>query len=299
MIERQVSLEDVFSDNDIVFVDGSAFSHTDLPREIYDKGSFCYIDNNSLKFEMSRINYALEIMNNINTRVTPEVVKEIWEYGRILGDTISNISNKDRGRDYRYHKKKHIPKRKMINNESSTHNKELLEDLQKNAYSLFQMCSRKKFEIKDNKFDFMLEMIKLLDQKIGLQRDFSYNYGEHDLPRTNFDTDDKLVASLYWKSLFTNEKSSILTGDSDIERILGVSSRLLGSEFFLPYNELFRDKLNFNPCKLYFSYEECLFEKNFSPYHYDKDFLIRKISYGENIKVRESIKSLWIKFSDS
>ena len=298
MNNKQASLEEILNNN-TTFIDSSIINPGSTIKKIYEATSFNNLDSSLIISERNKIIGSIEIIKNQKVKVIPQVVEEIKEYQRILGDKISYISHLDRGRFYRNKNKRHISKWFIKNNKNNSINKKLLGDLQQDAYLLYQLCSRKKFEISDKKFELLLEMIKLLDNKIGLKKDISYVYGDHNIPDTSSDTDERLVASLYWNSLYSNNSASLLTTDTDFIRLLGVTPTLLGSYQFFPYNEYFRNRLSKNPFKLYIFTNNEYSEKTFHPFNFNHDFLIYKIPKNENSEVRERISFLWKEFSEN
>jgi len=175
--------------------------------------------------------------------------------------------------------------------------------LQETTYDL-RIASRNKelqrhFSIDEEKYNVLVEMINLLDRMIHLKKDTNLIYGQHDVDMSReSDREERLVASAYYLSIFSGKKPVILTADTDFVRLMGVVPRLMGSDEFLPENELFREALKANPPGLYlkagkrYDLVPLSTVAQFSP-----EFIVYNIPEDRNAPLKIWFKKLWERFS--
>jgi hypothetical protein len=175
--------------------------------------------------------------------------------------------------------------------------------LQKAAYETRMLAKSKEIErmpgfeySRDSNYKTLLEMTQLLSKEIGLKRDAGYLFGEHERDESyNSDTDEKLVAMLYRLSL-AGKNSCLLAEDVDFIRLLGVITRMIGSDYFLPHNAEFREKIAQNPFRFYLKSisQKCyLLKIDSSKIRYSEDFNVRTAPQKRNTSIREQIAQLW------
>ena len=142
-------------------------------------------------------------------------------------------------------------------------------------------------------------MAKLISQELNLKRDTTYLKGERETDMSKeSDTDERLVATLY--NLSSSEKSScLLSQDMDFARLLGVVSRMVCSDAFLPYNKNFRKRLIQNPFRLYVREIKTRAYKltiQSSEIICDKEFKIGNVKQEKSEEIKQEIAQIWEKF---
>jgi len=93
--------------------------------------------------------------------------------------------------------------------------------------------------------------------------------------------------------------SSVITGDTDLIKLLGIGLRMICSQEFYPLNANFQKLLKEGGIKLYFTGDKINYELAIDtkrePERYigNRDFSISRLSEQENNVVISRFKSLW------
>lgn len=292
-------LTEILNSEDLILVDTSIRpDNQDFSWRIYEDKYYTQLDRQLSKEKFLELENFIESLEQANVYTIKAVTKETEKLERILDDKIKFCSSRP------------LPKDRRKREETKRRNKKpknLLYDLQKKVYELRTLLRNKEINrsqefknINNSKYNSLLEMTKLIEKRARLKKDIGYILGAHERDQSeDSDTDEKLVASLYWLSLFSNKNPCLLSGDADFIRLLWVVTRLIGSDYFLPYNENFRQKIIENPFKLYSKniktgeYELAI---ESSKIKYDNRFLIGNISPKSNLKTRRQISRIWKEF---
>lgn len=300
--KRQVSLDEIFETNDSLFLDSCVYCGSGFVVKSYECRDFSSFSSRLLKSENLALQNLIDILKNPKSLTIPGITKELEEYLVILDQKLSFISSLSGCRERIVHRRTGAEfRKKKTFNEHAISNKRALEELRENLGYAVQLSSLKEFSVKNPKYELLVDMIKIVDRAIGLKQDTNYVYGFHKVPDPHrSDIDERIVASLYWKSLFSSERAGLLTADCDFPRLLGVTPRILGSDVFLPFNEYFRARLVNNPFILYM--------RNEQGYHvsiprddrkFNNGFVIHKVSEKEEDKIKEQLSEIWKRFADS
>lgn len=292
---KEVTLEYILESNDLLLVDTSA-QDTHFLRESYGVRNLEDINLDLLNYENGNVLSFINLLNRSKITTIENVVDEIRIYVDKLGYKISwmaklkeddrKILNDQSYRiDRRYINHKKINKKDVIG---------FLRKYHENLYRLYKLYKNKKIEIKDRNYDSFIDMFKVLDHEIYLKKDTSYVYGQEANNNNNY-TDEKLCSALIWNSMFSDNRTGILTRDTDFIRLLGVVPRIIGSSEFLPYNKHFRDRIKSNnPC-LYFI-EENGYKEMKLDHEFQDNIKINCINRFDEKDVKDKIKNLWKQF---
>jgi len=293
-----VNLEEIFQENDLILIDGCMASGSNLSREIYNIRSLNSINRDMIDKGNQNISFFREIIQNEKSFTIKEIGEEFYNYVRHIGNCLNYHSRKENNsRKLRRRASSEI--RNVVYSETEEvreTNIEFLRNYQDSLYDIYNLIKRNSLNIKDKRYEILTEIIRLIDNKIGLQKDAGYNYyGKGELPKTSIN-DDKLVAALYYGCIFLKKKTAILSCDSDFVRIMGITPYLMGAYNFFPYNGIFRDMINESKFNLYIGdANRVKINKRFFefPLEYEKEFKIRNISDEENNILKSKIDDLW------
>lgn len=229
-----MNLDDVFKSGGVVLIDGSLRSAQrgeDLGRQIYGSSSYSGLNKEALSRSRECVSKMIRAFQYPNAFTIPEVVGELADFERILSSKLSFLRTKQQ-RKFEH------------KNEAS---EQELAELQEKVFALRSIAKRKTIAIPDARYILLLDMVRTLDKAIELKkvgwRDTKY---QKEIRDSN--TDESLVATLYYQAMFSGESASLLSADTDFIRLLGVTPRLMGSSVFHPYNQAFRSA---NPWRLY------------------------------------------------
>jgi hypothetical protein len=134
---------------------------------------------------------------------------------------------------------------------------------------------------------------------MNLKRDSAYEHLErdHDTSKES-DTDEKLLAMLFYCSMFSDKRPILISKDSDFKSLLRVIPGLMGAKEFAPDNSLFELALRRNPFDYYHREEEGNLKKFISgsevTFHNNFD---AEEDYSKNEKLGEKIRILWRNFA--
>lgn len=286
---REVSLEEIFAEGNIILVDGSITGKGHgICKEIYKAKRYSHINSGIIADALFGISHLHEILSRQNAFTLEKVSDEIEYLVRYLGEKRAYLDKKDK-RSIKYYQ------------ESSQ--KESLKNLHNESFRTLKLARskniRKAFLIDNEKCGKLVEMIKMLDMAIGLKKDVSYEvYGEHDSDRSHDkDTDEWLVATSFFLSMYTDKKPVLVTSDTDFPRIMGVIPKLIGSTRFLPFNSRFTEALKENPVRLYFR-DEKGYKSSINTRELDYCFnpIVNNVSPNENQIIMTKIDKLWQEF---
>ena len=270
------SLDEIFLDGAIVYVDTSAHSlHGHNPFSIFGqagKNTFSEINPRNVLKSCSTLNEFCRFLNYDSALVIPEVVLELNRFKKAFnGNYMGLFSDNPNG---------HLEIKGLL---------KTFKELIVEAIEMAKDVSVS--EVSDMRYVKLTEMVNTLSIKLNLkkqpkkvieilQRD--YINGK--------DTDEKMVAMAYYSSLYERTSVNVLSGDKDFESLFRETSRFLGSSHFLPYNQLFRDALSNFPIKLFYIHKygiDLVYQS--SEIRFREDF----INKSTNSWIRGKISSSW------
>lgn len=303
MDEESVTLEDIFEEDNVFFVDTSLSNpgNTFL-WDSYHARSYADLDITNLRKLMEQCQRFENMLVNGNCFTIKPVVDEIANLSNLLGNRIKWFND----RSNKLLKSKKALKRNYSDKFSDA--REDLQSLHDLVWGTKQLANKSTITFNDEFYYRVVEIYKAFTTAIpNLKRDISYQvYGQ--LTKKKFsdevinenDTDERLAAAVIYETLFQDKPVSLLTADGHFTSLLSVVPRLLASDSFLPYNEEFRRRLVSNPYSLYFFHEEKGWVKkydssNFWEWH-NEEFEIYSISEGQSEDFKEVIELFWKKF---
>lgn len=251
-----VTLQEILSSKEsIILIDTSIRSGSIDERgvgwDIYDAQTYVELNHGDLIRGGENIRFLTLILEHPNTATIPKITQEIKNLEQVLSNKIKFLNENHRNRQgYHANKGRRFRKQK----ERSASSESLLKELQQRTYCLYRLSERKELTFEESTYQPLLEMIKLIDEAIGLKQDTHLLYHERDKPEIHdSDTDEKLTAALFYLSMFSDKPPILLTRDGDMVRLVGVIPRLIGADNFLPENKRFREAVIFrNPFRLYY-----------------------------------------------
>jgi len=283
----------------IVLLDGSARSElkTNFAWDTYNSSSFSSLDLSLLRAEISELETIRQIISQPNIWTIPQVTAEFYGLLEHINQKIRCLSLK-----------KIKNKRTKVYLQEHEGHKDYLEEVQHKAWRTYQALKSKEIQknpelnINKNSLDILIDMVVLVSQNLKLKNQTGYYYGRGDSnkPEGGRDTDERLVATLLYLSMFHDQKPSILTGDGDLLNLLGVVPKFLGAIHFYPDNKRFaRTVARQNAPRAYFLDGDInlVSEGSVSLNHYPPN-PSRLHSYKREQMMKE-LGRLWWGFSDS
>ena len=259
-----ISLEHALKENDILLVDGSV-KNPESRGYLPNQGHFALICEETLKRIMDDIMIFSGIIGSKNSRTIPEVVEELHVYEQGLSGSYRFLTFSDCSRSLKSIVKQVSEGSDDLQKQSlSTEGKAaIVRDRNKKSYGnlllrinkCISLFHSRAIRIVDPAYDELVEMIKTLDRAVGLKRSTRELIKDPDYSSSNSsasDTDERLVATSFWISMFSNKRVGILTNDNDFFSLLRATPEMLGAREFQPYNKMFRVPIKRNPVQLYY-----------------------------------------------
>jgi len=304
------SLDEILDKEDIVLIDTNILQRDDshsFGEEIYSILDFSEFDTEKLDLLLASFRHGLSVMQLPNVRTIGNVADEIRDFSVVLGNKLSYV-HVDKKNTRKYSRKQ---VRTIRINESKMNaariNEEKLRELQDLVYQLSltagsrDIYSENTFHIDSKCSDILLEITKQIDRAIELKPSKPRYHPNKVLDSSRrTDTDERLVVALYCLALYPKKHATLVSGDTDFVRLLGVLPKVMGAYEFMPYNARFRESLQDNPFKFYLR-EQCNGEFTL-PFEdddkivFDDSFVIRTISNDENNEFKAQILGLWKDF---
>lgn len=291
------------SDNlDLVLVDTSIQEDSSFGWNIYETANYSCLDVESLTKEIAIVRQVKNVLENPKTRTIKAVTKEFRNFEQVINNKIKAFSGG------------YIPKNKKIRIKIKKRGNEpkcKLELLQEESYKTRMLSQAKELKLEDNNYNLLLNMIKLIEPVMRIKKDMAFVYGFHKEDRARVsDTDERLTAALYWLSLFSDKSSCLITKDQDFASLSSIIPGLIGSEYFLPYNEFFRKRIIENPFRIYKknSKDDEELKKDDGEFKlaidssltcYNRGFLVNKTSARKNWLIKDNIAGMWREFNPS
>ena len=306
-----ISLEHALKENDILLVDGSAKAVMSGDYLVNDP-HFALICEETLQRVVNEMIIFSGIMGSRGSRTIPEVIEEFHAFEHTLAGNYKFLTIADTCRSLKSvleeaSRGSYDLLKQSLSNKSKAasvrdRNKKSYGDLLVRINRCMPLLHSRSVRIVDPAYDELVEMIKTLDRAVGLKRatrvlmkDSDYS---PDASRAS-DTDERLVATAYWISMFSDKSVGILTRDKDFFSLLRATPTMLGAREFLPYNKIFRIPIKRNPVRLYYRLNGDDCEKFVTSF---VDFQDRLTLYGVEQeraeKIREKISQFWIHFAD-
>jgi len=233
----EITLEEVLKEKDIVLVDGSTNGHSNFYWYLGGIDKPIQIDLSRVEEEIFRVNQFSELLLKPNVRTIPQVTEEL----SCLKDMVEK-------------NKKHIFYKARVNCEEERLKLDELSEaiFRMTSYSKGREISKTEAGVLNGNLEKLFEIVSILSEELHLKRDSNLKYGRsHPKDWKDKKTDEYLVAFAY-SLMLQNKKSAILTGDTDLIRLMGVCTKIIGCEEFLPTNQVFRESVLKNSYGVYF-----------------------------------------------
>lgn len=285
------TLDKLLTRNDLVIVDpssGKIENKSYLNKAIKKAGSYDSINPKLLrkgKIEIEKLSY---IFGFPSAMTIPEITSELRGLCGFIKGLNSTLS-----RNYQ----------EIDANPIAKSNKMLLDKIQEASEKIWTTSQRKQLQIRDSRYDILVEMVKLLSKRLNLKKVSK----KQRCPKNPYDsdTDEKIVAAIYLEHLFDQTEPALLANDEDFLRLLGVTPRILGSEEFKPYNIGFRECFSGKKLKFYrsLSTNECTrtLEKPIRRYHtvmgLRRKVNGKELTKSEKVEIAQKLDYLWQQFS--
>jgi|SRR3989338_1223737 len=269
----QVTLDEIFHYETRVYINPSAKKsgysrdYNGLGNHLIEGQYIDFLDPNKLLYTYKEeLNHNKLLRFNNASTIYPATT-EIRRFNRILTAYIAKNGN-----TYSYR---------------GNENKKLIEDIIEVLANNIKLSKRK--EIRSNSFEFktLHEIVKFISMDLELKRDSGIKYGYKGGRQKPLDTDEKYVTRCLFDALNEN-RSSLFSGDFDFVALFDVVPRILGLEYFKPFNDNFRRSLHDNFPNIFLI--DNFGSINLIDFEYVKDF-----STPNNISdnLIEKIKKFW------
>lgn len=282
-----IKLAEILEREKSILVDTSIKSeNNDFFREIYDAKNFSELNRDALKNEISFYQKFMELLTNPKVCTIDSITDEIGTIKKMLSNKITSLAP-----GYVHFKKKQT----IIKNRNER-KRELIVNLQDITYNLWRISKQKQLKIKDENYALLLDMVKLIERRVHLKKDCAYENGfcHHDKSHES-DTDERIVAALYYNKLFSVNDTCLLSCDTDFLYLLGICTKFIGSKDLLPHNSEFRDALYKNPIRLYTKSHGGDFDLRYFRPDVDENFEIRNLTKSEDLEMKKEIISMMSK----
>ena len=210
---KSFTFEDILKDGDYTICDSSITSPLEIDwywGGVYHARNFSQINLEYVATETHYLESFLELLSNPKVYVAPSVPSEIRTAREIVADKMRYLKKEE---------KKEIKKRKR----GKGNNVNTLQEVHDLFHECFNATKRVSFSPKRKKdYDILERIVMNVTEKTGAKIDLDYFYEQRAKPKRVGDShaDEQGVAIALYLSIFENKTGSILTGESDMERIL-------------------------------------------------------------------------------
>ncbi len=301
MLSKDLVLAEALSPENIVLIDGCILGYKNhqfngLCWETYDSKLYEHVDHKLLVDHCDHMANMMELIMLPNVWSIEEVATEFYGTIKHLGGNIRYLSGHKRPLEHRRFKRDYDTEKQ----------KNALSNVHKLFYEAYQALKSKSIDrnkeiyFDKGKIDVLFDMVKLLEIKMNLKVDSNYMNGIRSEDRSHIsNTDEKLVACLYYLSIYSDKKPILLTADHDIQRILRKISPLIGSYSFFPDNGRFRRQLRANKFRLYMEINGVygLQLDSDSDIRFGNSFMLPGLGRKECDELKIDVAALWRKFN--
>jgi len=301
----RVNLEQVLK-NEMVLIDASIKGGSDFCWNTFKIKGYDEFNPKDIKFEIEFFQGFLNILKNPNIRIIPEVSQELERYRKIIEDHLSfysrrheNYMNASKKRNHPGKMKTRARRYKGLS-EKAELNKQLLKQLNNLGIYSQRLTNKRLLEIQNPRYELLSKMVCLISVKGKVKKDWGIRYGREARDPNRSNTDEKIISASYWQSLTTKIKPVIISSDSDLKGLLGITPRLMCSDRFSDYNQGFTISLLQRPPTLYWlnkdSPQQEVYKHTMDDliYRYEKE----SIELEENQELMQELGCLWKRFSE-
>lgn len=225
-----IRLNDLLAKYDAVLVDGSVKRvRTDFSR-LMSSESYLGYDLEILQRDNQRLWHFAQLLNHPNTYTINGVTSELKALSEIVDDKLSRLPRS---------RHKHTDTFTAITREMAR--------MQDSLSEILSLSESKELMIIDVRYELLVQMVKDINKVTGLKEKakpyVSYSadaLSSHEPKVIPRDTDERLIAALYWMNMHTDAKSCLLSKDKDFMWLIRYTPRLMSDGAFMPFNEDFR-----------------------------------------------------------
>jgi len=300
-----ITLTEVLDTHEEVLIDGSIetpYSFSFLQNN-YTVNEFLELHKGDLEREISYGQNFLNILKHPNARSISEITDEIKNHSIKLSEKLSHLSATARyisGSRNRHQRKRKLKKYVKTHIDQIQPNEDSSKTLQKLSYDCFRQSKANEMRIDDSRYNTLTEMVIYMERELNLKNDTTFEKGivAEDWSHKSI-TDEKLIATLFYQSMFSENSPVLVTKDGDFIRLLETLPTIIGSDEFMPHNNLFRSKIIENPVKLYFSNDKNMFSNYLDGFsiEFSPKFHIEEKSNLKEREIKEKVLKYWKEFS--
>lgn len=211
------NLDEILNEEEIVIADSGVQDRKNSPmfrERLYYERTFSRADIISLQMFLECMRGRVEIFRKEKVITVDKVAKELVNFRDILVDKkkammrYSGIAERE---------KKYVDD---AYNHSAEENEHILDEICNEAHRACLLAKSRVFIPEDKEKFLALEKIALAAAEIpGVKIDFSERYGCEPNTKEDLHTDERIVATAFYISMFNEKPNAIITVDSDIFRI--------------------------------------------------------------------------------
>ncbi len=236
-----LSFDDILEREDYVICD-SGIADSGI-EDLYPLNHFLEIPTPLLKRQLGGVELFLQLLEDPGVITVPGVSREIKIARELLGSKLRYLLADTRRLSNGNRKRLMYKCRNKIKR---------LKRIQELHHILYQTLKRKAFAPREKPvYNFLESVVLSVAKNSDAKIDFGNSYG-HESPRPveDFHTDEQLVAMAIYLSCVEGKSGGILTGDSDIKRILRNTIFYLAHSGHAGYREII-NLVAKNPIKVY------------------------------------------------
>lgn len=249
-----VNFDEILKHEDYVICDYSISSKEKgigwYENSIYDINRFSELDFSSTEKEIESMKSFLSLLSNSKVLVTSGISCEIFTMVNLLRNKIKHLS-------LRKDPPKHSGKRFTRDANEESIGERMLNEIYNFLNESYAQSRRSEFSPAQKQVYSFLEKIVLgVAEHTGVKIDYGKVYNPNRKPKKveDFHTDEQLVATALYLSVFEGKSGCILTRDSDIRRILFYTQSYLSYFDKTEYKEIL-DSIVKNRIRIYYGTE--------------------------------------------
>lgn len=219
---------------------GSWYEH-----EVYPAQFFSDIPLPALRQNVNAFREYRELLEQPHMFTVPKVSLELENFREILHDKLVALNefNRRRGKPSSRHKRL-----KKAQHDNHSEQKALFEQLTFEAKEIARLASKSHAKGNQGQLASLERIVQHIGDQGNCKRDFSDRYEQTTRPKHDYHTDEQLAATALTLALHEREPVTILTTDSDIQRLLASTTTLLTRT---PHRDRVTAQLEQNPITVY------------------------------------------------
>ncbi len=215
-INEPVALDDILAEEPLILTDTGLYATSWYQEDVYDISLFSEINKDVLCNQQIALQNLFNWFSHPNVFTTERVVREIKRIKELVREKLIYLNS--------FEKRAIKKTRKKIMKDSDGYreiNKKLLQDICFQYIQIIKIASNSVLKPEYTKgFNILYELVLRVAKETGAKINFDSLYLDFRPPAEDFHTDEQLVATALYISVFDKKSSCIITNDSDITRIL-------------------------------------------------------------------------------